>query len=92
MNIWLGENPPYESQLTDNLRIVFHSFETMNEITIVVNGEQFTTKPNNWEIVEIPIPSLDIKTIQFIYDNNLVDFTTNYHNIMFNLIYYNHRP
>lgn len=92
MNIWLGENPPYESQLTDNLRIVFHSFETMNEITIVVNGEQFTTKPNNWEIVEIPIPSLDIKTIQFIYDNNLVDFTTNYQNIMFNLIYYNHRP
>lgn len=92
MNIWLGENPPYQSELNDNLKFVFHSFETMDEISIIINGKEFREKPKNWEIIEIEISSKKIETIQFVYNNNFVDFTDEYKKIMLNQIYYNHRP
>lgn len=92
MTIWLSENPPYQSELNDNLKLVFHGFENMNEIKIILNGQEFQEKPKNWEILEIPFSSQKIEKIQFFYNNNLVDFTTEYKNIMLNQIYYNHRP
>lgn len=92
MNIWLGENPPYETELSDNLKFVFHSFDSMGEIKIIVNGEEFFRTPKSWEILEIPISSQNVKTIKFEYESNLVDFTSEYEKIMFNQIYYNHRP
>lgn len=92
MNVWLGENSPYESELSDNLKLVFHGFEIMDEIEIIVNEKSFLKTPNPWEIIEIPISSQNIQTIQFRYQNELVDFTSEYKKIMFNQIYYNHRP
>jgi len=90
--IWLGESPPYETVLSDNLRLVFHGFESMNQITIIVNGEKLIKNPSPWEIIEIPISSQNIKNIQFQYNDDLVDFSLEYEKIMFNQIYYNHRP
>ena len=38
ITIWLGENPIYDTILPENLRIVFHGFETMDKIEILING------------------------------------------------------
>jgi hypothetical protein len=95
-NIWLGENPPYETELTSNLRMSFHSFKNdlikNNGINITINGTTFTVHPNQWEILEFPICSQKVESIYFEYEGNKVDFTEQYQNIMFNQIYYNHRP
>ena len=92
MNIWLGENPPYETELSDNLRLVFHGFETMDKISIIINGKEFIRTPKEWEIVEIPISSQNIYTVEFKYKDECINFTPEYKKIMFNQIYYNHRP
>jgi hypothetical protein len=92
MSIWLGENPCYESNLTSNLRIVFHGFEVISEIKISVNGTIFSFYPKKWEIIEIPISSSSIEEIIFEYNSNTIDFSEEYKKIMLNQIYYNHRP
>ena len=38
MTIWLGEDPVYDKLLTENFRIVFHSFDEMDTIIIRLNG------------------------------------------------------
>ena len=92
ITIWLGENPIYDETLPENLRIVFHGFETINPIKIVINGVEFIKTPKLWEIIEFPISSQDISEIIFTYNNNTVNFTKKYDDIMMNQIYYNHRP
>jgi hypothetical protein len=92
-NIWLGyKENPYESLLTENLRIVFHGFENMNEIKITVNNEQYIKIPKPWEIIEFPISSQNINELIFTYNNKTVNFTEKYNEIMMNQIYYNYRP
>ena len=92
MTIWLGYNDnPYESTLTENLRIVFHSFENMNDIKIQINGMEYIKNPKPWEYIEFPISSQNIKEIIFTYNGDIFDFTTQYNEIMMNQIYYNHR-
>lgn len=92
MTIWLGENPVYESLLPENLRIVFHGFENMDSIEIIINDVLYLENPKPWEIIEIPVSSQKIETISFIYKGTEVDFSKNYGEIMMNQIYYNHRP
>lgn len=92
MTIWLGENPCYESNLTSNLRMVFHGFEEMEEIKITINGSLFSFLPKRWEIIEIPVDSSSIEEIMLEYNSNQVDFSNEYKKIMLNQIYYNHRP
>ena len=92
MTIWLGENPIYDTTLTENLRMVFHGFSEMYEIQIQINGELKKYKPEPWEIIEFPISSRNIQEIIFIYNGNSVNFTDRYNEIMMNQIYYNHRP
>ena len=78
--------------LTENLRIVFHGFENMNEIKITVNNEQYIKIPKPWEIIEFPISSQNINELIFTYNNKTVNFTEKYNEIMMNQIYYNYRP
>ena len=90
---WLGESPnEYSSDLTDNLRMVFYSFEHMGEIKININGVEYIENPKPWEYIEFPIISQNINEMSFTYNNRTIDFTENYNDIMMNQIYYNHRP
>ena len=92
MTIWLGENPVYDHILTENLRIVFHSFDKMDTITIRVNGIEYNLEPQSWEILELPVNSKNVNEITLTYDNLTIDFTDKYEQIVMNQIYYNHRP
>jgi hypothetical protein len=92
ITIWLGEDPVYDEVLPENLRIVFHGFDHMNEIKIQINGVWYVKTPNPWEIIEFPISSQDIKDLIFTYNNRSINFTEKYNDIMMNQIYYNHRP
>lgn len=92
MTISLGEDPVYDSILTENLRMVFHGFHEMNEIEIQINGESKKYSPKPWEIIEFPISSQNIEEIIFTYNEKSVNFTDKYGEIMMNQIYYNHRP
>jgi hypothetical protein len=92
ITIWLGENPIYDEILPENLRIVFHGFDHINEIKIQINGVEYTKTPSPWEIIEFPVSSQNITEIIFTYNNNTVNFTEKYNDIMMNQIYYNHRP
>ena len=90
ITIWLGEDPVYDTILTENLRIVFHEFETMDEIEILINGEKFIKNPKSWEIIEFPISSQDIQSLIFTYNNKTIDFTSQYKDIVMNQIYYSY--
>jgi hypothetical protein len=92
ITIWVGEDPIYDEILPENLRIVFHSFETINPIKIQINGVEYIKTPKAWEIIEFPISSQNINEIIFTYNGNTVNFTEKYNDIMMNQIYYNHRP
>ena len=92
ITIWLGEDPVYDEVLPENLRIVFHGFDHMNEIKIQINDVWYIKNPNPWEIIEFPISSQDIKELIFTYNNRSINFTEEYNDIMMNQIYYNHRP
>jgi hypothetical protein len=93
ITIWLGYNEnPYESILIENLRMVFHGFSNMNEIQITVNGVTNTYHPREWEIIEFPNSSQNIKELIFTYNNESIDFTEKYNDIMMNQIYYNYKP
>ena len=90
--IWLGEDPVYDIILSENLRIVFHGFEHMKNINIRINGVDYLESPKAWEIIEFPISSQYVKEIIFTYNDVTVNFSEKYNDIMFNQIYYNHRP
>ena len=90
--IWLGEDPVYDIILSENLRIVFHGFEHMKDINIRINGVDYLESPKAWEIIEFPISSQYVKEIIFTYNDVTVNFSEKYNDIMFNQIYYNHRP
>lgn len=92
MTVWLGYDNPYESNLTDNLRIVFHSFENMGPIIIRLNGVDYVKNPSNWEIIELPVSCQNVNELIFTYNESTVNFTDKYNDIMMNQIYYNHRP
>lgn len=90
---WLGESPnEYSSDLTDNLRMVFYSFEHMDTIKIFINGIEYIENPKPWEYIEFPISSQNINELIFTYNNKTIDFTEQYSEIMMNQVYYNHRP
>jgi hypothetical protein len=89
---WLGESPnEYSSDLTDNLRMVFYSFEHMDTIKIFINGIEYIENPKSWEYIEFPISSQNINELIFTYNNKTIDFTEQYGEIMMNQVYYNHR-
>jgi hypothetical protein len=90
MNNWVG-NPPIETPMTDNLRLVFHGIESnpMGEIKITINGVEYIESPQNFEFIEFPISSQHIDKLTFEYNNKLVDYSKEYSDIMRNLIYYN---
>ena len=92
MTIWLGEDPVYDKLLTENFRIVFHSFDEMDTIIIRLNGVDYIKKPSQWEIIELPVSSQNVNELIFTYNGNTVNFTDKYNNITLNQIYYNHRP
>ncbi len=90
------EDLTQETKNQHNLRIVFHSYRNTaikdNGINITINNIEFKINPNEWEICEFPIHSKSIHTITFEYEEKVIDFTKEYAKIMFNQIYYNHRP
>ncbi len=92
ITIWLGEDPVYDTILPNNLRIVFHGFESMGPIEIQINGNSFLKVPTPWEIIEFPINSQEVTELILTYNNQTVNFTEKYNDIMMNQIYYNHRP
>ncbi len=92
ITIWLGENPVHDELLDENLKIVFHSFENMGSIKIQINGVDYVKTPKPWEIIEFPISSQNINEMIFTYNEQTVNFTEKYEDIMMNQIYYNHRP
>jgi hypothetical protein len=86
----LGEEPNrYQSELTDNLRIVFHHFNYMDSIKIEINGIEYIETPKHWEFIEFPISSQSVSQIAFTYNNQRIDFTDQYNKISMNQIYYN---
>ena len=91
MEIWLGYNKPYPVQLSENLRLVFYEIKNDFNIKVSVNDIDFSFKPKDWEFIEIPINSQDVKKINFTYENSTLDFTKEYSEIMLNQIYYNFR-
>jgi hypothetical protein len=91
LQIWLGYDNPYSQNLTSNLRIVFHSIPENFEIDVLVDGQEFNLKPNNWEIIEFPNNSQSLKELKFKYKGNVVDFSEKYSDTMMNQIYYNLR-
>jgi hypothetical protein len=64
----------------------------MDVIKIHINGVEYTKTPTPWEIIEFPVSSQNITEMIFTYNNNTVNFTEKYNDIMMNQIYYNHRP
>lgn len=91
LKIWLGYETPYSELLPTNLRIVFHEIPDGTKVDVVVNGENYSLSPKNWEIIEIPVDSQSIKEIIFIYDGKNYDFTKEYSEIMLNQVFYNIR-
>lgn len=91
LEIWLGYETPYSELLPTNLRIVFHEIPDGTKVDVVVNGQNYSLLPKNWEIVEIPVDSQSIKEIIFIYDGKNYDFTKEYSEIMLNQVFYNIR-
>jgi hypothetical protein len=91
MTIWLGEDPVYDEVLPENLRIVFHNFEHMDEIKIQINGIEYIENPKPWEYIEFPISSQNINELVFTYNNKTIDFTEQYNKVMMNQIYYNYQ-
>lgn len=90
--VWLGYNKDvYKDNLSDNLRIVFHSFKNIDKIKVEINDVVFDLKPINWEIVELPIKSGKVNSFNITYNNMTKDFTDEYKKIMRNLVYYNYR-
>ena len=92
MTIWLGEDPVYDKLLSENLKIVFHSFDKMDQIKIKINGIEYTKEPKPWDIIEIPISSQNVDELIFTYKESTINFTDKYNDIIMNQIYYNHRP
>ena len=89
---WLGESPnEYSSDLTDNLRMVFYSFEHMDTIKIFINGDEYIENPKPWEYIEFPVSSQNVNELIFTYNNKTINFTEQYSKIMMNQVYYNHR-
>ena len=91
MEVWLGEDSPYSETLPDNLRIVFHGFSKLDEITIRVNGVNYIKNPKAWEIIEFPISSQHVNELVFSYGDQIFDMTDQYNKIMVNQIYYNRK-
>jgi hypothetical protein len=75
--------------LTDNLRICLYDFNHEIEIEIEINGEKFIKNIKEWEIIEFPYSSTNIRSIIFTYNNKVVDFTDRYEKISMNQVYYN---
>jgi hypothetical protein len=92
IDIWLDKNENvYSEKLTSNLRIVFHSFDSISEIQLEINGTKFIITPIQWEINEFPFNSQQIKSIKMSYNGVEVDYTKQYEDIMMNQVYYNYR-
>jgi hypothetical protein len=92
IKIWIGEGENSKSEiLTSNLRIVFHSFEKMSEIDVIINNVTYTINPKKWEINEFPVDSQSIQSVKFNYNGYEVDYTNEFNNIMMNQVYYNYR-
>jgi len=64
----------------------------MGSIKIQINGVDYVKTPKPWEIIEFPISSQNINEMIFTYNEQTVNFTEKYEDIMMNQIYYNHRP
>lgn len=91
MTIWLGENPPQSSILTQNIRICFYGFQTLEPILLKINNQKYTVEPKNYEFIEFPISSQSITSLTMEYKNQEYDLTGTYSDIMLNQIFYNRR-
>jgi hypothetical protein len=89
--VWLGYENPYSEKLSDKFRIVFHNFDSLNDIKISINDEEFITSPKAWKIEEFPISSQSIHKFTITYNEITVDLSGLYNKTMRNLIYYNYR-
>ena len=90
MDISLG--PVYDTKVTNNLRIVFYNGVDIESIDIIIDGVTYKISPKMLEIIELPVNSKNIETIRFKYNNQEIDFSSEYEKISLNQIYINHKP
>lgn len=90
--VTLGENPTYVSELSENLRMVFHGFSGIKKIKIDVNNQTYEIEVSPWKIIELPVSSKKTELIKIHYNDEIVDFIDEFKKITYNEIYYNHRP
>ena len=91
ITIWLGYQKPYPQELSENLKLVFHSFDEIGSIEVDIDGKYFSLNPKNYEIIELPIDSQKIEKFKIKYNHQDYDFSKDYKKILMNQIYYNHR-
>jgi FkbM family methyltransferase len=90
MDIWLGENENvYKEILLNKLRLVFYNNNNLNNITLIVDNKRFNLDPKPFDIIELPINSMEVKEIKIVYRGEEFDLSHEYEKIMLNQIYIN---
>lgn len=74
--------------LPANLRIVFHKIKKPFEITIIINGVKYFETPKEYEYIEYPINTNEVKSLKLEYKGEVINFTEKYNSIIENEIYY----
>lgn len=91
LQIWLGYENPYAARINSNLRVVFYDIPQDFRITIFLDEQKYDLNPKNWEFIELPHDSQNLKNFKLVYENKKIDFSETYSKIMLNQIYYNFR-
>jgi FkbM family methyltransferase len=92
MDIWLGEGDSvYKEILLGNLKVVFYGNENIEEIELVIDGEEHKFIPEAFQILDLPIDSKKIQEIKLRYRGEEYDLSSDYEKIMLNQIYFNYK-
>jgi len=92
MEIWIGQDPSHLTQLPKNLRVLFYDFSEPIELTIFIDGSEYKVNPEPYQFIELPHSAFSIKELSIKYKDEIYDLSERFEDIMFNQIYYNHRP
>ena len=88
------KNEGRTEDLSSNIRLVLYDFANddvgKEELTVELNGMEFSFTPQQWLIVEFPISSQAIKSIRIHYLSEIIDLTSTYQKLSFSQIYYNY--
>lgn len=85
--IWIGE-PPIESNLNSDLRILFYDVVSDKKIKIIVNQNEYELDLKENVLFNSRIDSAKVKSLKILFDGKSMDLTETYRGINRNLIYY----